>query len=120
MEGDNNMPYKVKETDFFKQTTVLLTSKHKNELKEIKKVATLSSNVTTDTSTLIRAMLDYVSDNPSFCNKLKNYIVTNKGFTYISKYNNLRKENKSPDEIAEILGVEIDVINKIISKEEKE
>lgn len=106
---------RTKETDFFKQTNILLTQKHKTKLRELKKIATIGNNIEVDNSTFIRAMIEFLYDKPEICKNIKKYIIQNKGATYVTKFEVAISEGNSPSEIAKSLGVEEDVINKIIS-----
>lgn len=107
---------KIRETDFFKQTNILLTKKHKEKLEELKRITTLSNNVEVDNSTFIRAMIEYLHDKPETCKNIRKYIVQNKGATYVTKFEVEKEIGKSNREIADVLGVDEDVIDKINSR----
>lgn len=107
---------KAKETDFFKQMNILFTKRHKEKLDDLKKHTTLSNNIDVDNSTFVRAMVDYLHEHPEVCSNIKRYIIQNKGATYLTNFEVMVSEEKSIEQIADGLGVDVDIIKKIYQK----
>lgn len=105
----------AKETDFFKQTNISLSERHRNKLDDLKKLTVLSNNIYIDNSTFIRAMIDFLHDHPETCVNIKQYIIQNKGATFLTNFDILVEEGKSLKEISEIMGVDIKLIEKIFT-----
>ena len=107
----------VKESDFFKQTNISLTKRHKIYLNNLKERAILSTNLNIDNPTFVRAMLSYLNDHPEIIDNIKDYIVDNRGNSYVAKYTYMKSKNMSNEEISEALGVDLELINKISKSE---
>lgn len=107
-----------KENDFFKASNIYLSKSHSDKLEKLKHYMIMSNNMYVSKSVFFRAMIDFLYDNMSCCDNMKQYITKNRGKSYVDKFNVLISENKSVEEISEILGVDEKLISKIFDKQE--
>lgn len=103
----------LNETDLFKSLNVFLLSRDRNQLKVLKDKTSLLANVKIDNSAFIRGMINYFYENQEELEKLVPYAVQTKGFNILAKFNQMLAENRTPEEIEQELGIDIQVVNKL-------
>lgn len=93
------MAKKIKDTDLYEQSLVLLYRKNKDQLQELTKKASLYSNTQINGSLLIRAMIDYFYENESRLKSLNKYIKKNKAENIAQEIEKLLAKGLTVEEI---------------------
>lgn len=100
----------ITESALFKKTNVLLLERNRVHLDMIKDRLSMHENIDIDTSVLIRALIEFLYDNPKYLKKLSPYLQDLKGYRILELLEELMEQGLSIEELSEKTGIGIDIL----------
>ena len=111
--GKRKKGHNINENMLFQRINVGLLKKNKEHMLELKKTLSLRNNIQIDNSGLIRAMIEYFTENPRRQEELDLYIKPSMGFEILNQLEEMLDKGCQLIEIEEKLGVGAEVLNKL-------
>lgn len=104
----------ITESELFKKLNILLLSKNKDHLDEVKEKISLLSNMEIDNSGFVRGVIEYYFDNPAKLEDLVPYVTEYKGYNILDKLEKLIEKNKTIKEIDKETGIGTDILKRVL------
>jgi len=109
----------VAESELFRKMNIMITDDLKDKMEYEKEKTTLLADMEIDNSALVRAMIWFFYDNEKWLKKLVPYLKKTKGHTLLEEFNNMIQQNADVKEIEQKLGIGIEIIERIESKQKQ-
>lgn len=98
----------VKETDLFKQISLLMLDRNKAHFDDLKEKLSMHANAKLDNSGMVRGIIEFLYEHQELLPPIASYVVQYKGFVLLESFLRMIRQNRTPQEIESELGVSVD------------